>query len=123
MLESSPMNRGASIDTPLASRLSRDTNFLDRIAVDALSDILKAVRLEGAVYLDAEFTAPWCALATHGLEAIRERLPSAEHVICFHFIAAGGCKVRLGDGRDAFVMAGDLILFTHEEPQLMGSDL
>ena len=91
--------------------------------MDALSDILKAVRLEGAVYLDAEFTAPWCTLASHGLDAIRKRLPRAEHVICFHFVAAGRFKVRLGDGTEAQVAAGDLILFTHEEPQLMGSDL
>ena len=28
--------------------------------MDALSDVLKSVRLEGAVYLNAEFTAPWC---------------------------------------------------------------
>jgi len=28
--------------------------------MDALSDVLKFLRLEGAVYLNAEFTAPWC---------------------------------------------------------------
>jgi hypothetical protein len=28
--------------------------------MDALSDILNAVRLEGAVCLDVKFTAPWC---------------------------------------------------------------
>ncbi|HET9762469.1 MAG TPA: cupin domain-containing protein, partial [Casimicrobiaceae bacterium] len=28
--------------------------------MDALSEVLKSVRLEGALYLNAEFTAPWC---------------------------------------------------------------
>jgi len=40
--------------------LDRDAGLLVRGSVDALSDVLKAVRLDGAVYLNAEFTAPWC---------------------------------------------------------------
>jgi len=32
--------------------------------MDALSDVLKPVRLEGAVFLDAEFSAPWCLRGT-----------------------------------------------------------
>jgi Cupin len=28
--------------------------------VDALSDVLAAIRLDGAVYIKAEFKAPWC---------------------------------------------------------------
>jgi hypothetical protein len=30
---------------------------------DALSDLLRVVRLSGGVFLDAEFTAPWCVAA------------------------------------------------------------
>jgi len=42
--------------------------------VDALSDVLKSVRLEGAVYLNAEFTAPWCIRGELGLASVRARL-------------------------------------------------
>lgn len=28
--------------------------------MDALSDVLRFVRLTGGVFLEAEFTAPWC---------------------------------------------------------------
>ena len=31
--------------------------------MDALSDVLRVVRLKGGVFLHAEFTAPWCILA------------------------------------------------------------
>jgi hypothetical protein len=34
--------------------------------MDALSDLLRVVQLTGAVYLDAAFTAPWCAIGEPG---------------------------------------------------------
>jgi len=92
--------------------------------MDALSDVLKSVRLEGAVYINAEFTAPWCVQAKFGLASVRARLAGAEHVLFFHFLTEGACKVRLADSVEALdVAAGDLILFTNEDKHLMGSDL
>src|SRR5207247_1274246 len=66
--------------------------------MDALSDVLKSVRLEGAVYLNAEFTAPWCVQAKYGLASVRQRLAGAEHVVFFHFVTEGGFKVHVADG-------------------------
>ncbi len=91
--------------------------------MDALSDVLKSLRLEGAIYLKAEFTAPWCVQAKHGLQIVKERLGDAEHVVFFHFFAEGGCKVPLEDGSVIEVVAGDLLLFPMGGRQLMGSDL
>ena len=92
--------------------------------MDALSDVLKTIRLDGAIYVDAEFTAPWCINARYGFAHIRERLPQADHLLFFHFLVEGRCKVRLADGADAIeAQAGDLILFAKDEKHLMGSDL
>jgi AraC family transcriptional regulator, alkane utilization regulator len=92
--------------------------------MDALSDVLKSVRLEGAVYINAEFTAPWCVQAKFGLASVRARLAGAEQVVFFHFLTEGSCKVRLSDGAEVLdVAAGDLLLFAREEKHLMGSDL
>jgi AraC family transcriptional regulator, alkane utilization regulator len=92
--------------------------------VDALSDVLKSVRLEGAVYLNAEFTAPWCVQSRFGLASVRARLAGAEHVMFFHFLTEGRCKVRLADSKEELdVAAGDLVLFPNEDRHLMGSDL
>jgi AraC family transcriptional regulator, alkane utilization regulator len=91
--------------------------------MDALSDILKSVRLEGAVYLNAEFTAPWCVQGECGLVKVRERLASAEHVIFFHFLTEGHCKVRLADSAEVIdVTAGDVILLPQDDRHLLGSD-
>jgi AraC-like DNA-binding protein/alpha-D-ribose 1-methylphosphonate 5-triphosphate synthase subunit PhnG len=92
--------------------------------MDALSDVLKSVRLEGAVYLNAEFTAPWCVHSKFGLASVRARLAGADHVMFFHFVTEGRCKVRLAEGTEALdVAAGDLVLFPNEDRHLMGSDL
>jgi len=92
--------------------------------MDALSEVLKSLRLEGAVYLNAEFSAPWCVKAEHGLDIVRGQLANAEHVVFFHFFVEGGCKVPLADGTQALeVSAGDVLLFPQGDRQLMGSDL
>ena len=91
--------------------------------MDALSNVLKSVRLEGAMYLNGEFTAPWC-IRGECSAAMRERLPSAEHVVFFHFLTEGACKARLAEGGETLdVNAGDLILVPHFERHLLGSDL
>jgi len=92
--------------------------------MDALSDVLKSVRLEGAVYINAEFTAPRCIRGELGLASVRERLAGAEHVAFFHFLTEGACKVRLAEGGEVLeAVAGDLILFPREGKHLMGTDL
>jgi AraC-like DNA-binding protein len=92
--------------------------------MDALSDVLKSVRLEGALYINAEFTAPWCIRGELGLAAVRARFAGSEHVAFFHFLTEGACKVRLADGGDTLdATAGDLILFPQEGRHLMGTDL
>jgi AraC-like DNA-binding protein len=92
--------------------------------MDPLSGILKSVRLEGALYLNAEFTAPWCLRGKFGMSSIRQRLAGAEHVVGFHFLTEGGCKVKLVEGVEVLeVAAGDLVLFPQDDRHLMGSHL
>jgi len=56
--------------------------------------------------------------------SVRARLAGADHVVFFHFLTEGGCKVRLaGSAVPLDVAAGDLVLFPQEDKHLMGSDL
>jgi AraC-like DNA-binding protein len=92
--------------------------------MDALSDILRSVRLEGALYLNAEFTAPWCLRGKFGSASLRRRFAGAEHLVGFHFLTEGRCKVKLVDGAEVLqVASGDLVLFPQDDRHLMGSDL
>jgi AraC family transcriptional regulator, alkane utilization regulator len=92
--------------------------------MDTLSGVLKSVNLEGAIYLNAEFTAPWCIQGKFGVASVKQRLPMADHVVYFHFLTEGACKVRLADrGKVLDVTCGDLVLFPQDDKHVMGSDL
>jgi hypothetical protein len=49
--------------------------------MDALSDILCLVRPSGAVYLNADFTAPWCVVGQITPELCATFLPRAERIV------------------------------------------
>ena len=49
--------------------------------MDALLDLVRAMRLSGGVFLDAEFTSPWCVCSHVGPEDYGSFLPSPAHVI------------------------------------------
>ena len=92
--------------------------------MDALSDVLKSVRLEGGVYRDAEFSAPWCVEAKYGLETVSGQLAGAEHIMFFHFLIEGRCKVRLAQGGETFeAESGDFVLFPQDDKHILGTDL
>ena len=92
--------------------------------MDALSEMLKAVRLTSGIFLEVEFTAPWCIDSAPGDEDIAHILPNAEHVSLYHLVTEGRCKAKLpGPGPSVELEAGDLILFPHGDGHLLGSDL
>lgn len=92
--------------------------------MDALSDVLKSVHLEGAVFLNAEFTAPWCVRGESGMAIYKHRLAPVEHMVFFHFLTEGRCKVRLNEtGEVLELCGGDLVLFARDDRHLLGTDL
>jgi AraC-like DNA-binding protein len=92
--------------------------------MDALSEVLQAIRLDGAMYLDAEFTAPWCIEAQFGLHTATAHLPRSEHIAFFHVLTDGMCRARLVDGLEVLdLKPGDILLFPHDHPHLLGSDV
>ncbi|HXZ54655.1 MAG TPA: AraC family transcriptional regulator [Burkholderiales bacterium] len=87
--------------------------------MDALSDMLRLVKLTGAVYFAADFSAPWCISADD--EAAGGALPKSEHMIFFHLLTQGSCFARLPDGESVHFEAGDLIVLPHQDFHVMGS--
>jgi AraC-like DNA-binding protein len=89
--------------------------------MEVLSDVLKAVKLTGAVFLDAEFGEPWC-IAAQGKMA-RLLMPAAEHFIHYHYVVEGGCCAQVDKPDGMRLEAGDVVVFPHGDPHIMGSDL
>ena len=60
--------------------------------MDALSDVLRVVRLSGAVYLNGDFTTPWCLFGQADAALCAAFLPGSERVISYHLITEGSCS-------------------------------
>ncbi|MGA0025378.1 MAG: AraC family transcriptional regulator [Burkholderiales bacterium] len=92
--------------------------------MDALSEVLRVLRLDSGIFLEAEFTAPWCIDSAPGKDDVRHILPAAEHVTLYHLVIEGTCRARIPGVTDAVTLEpGDLIMFPHGDAHRLGSDL
>src|SRR6266704_2536181 len=63
--------------------------------MDVLSDVLKVVKLDGALFFNGEFSAPWCFHSRLTPDVARHLSPRAGHLIIFHFLTEGRAYARL----------------------------
>src|SRR5215475_10439939 len=89
--------------------------------MDILSDILRVVKLEGALFFNAEFSAPWCIHSRLTKEVAQALSPSAGHLIIYHFLREGRAYARLPDGRREELISGDIVIFPHGDPHYLGN--
>jgi AraC-like DNA-binding protein len=91
------------------------------MATDALSDLLRTVRLTGAAYFEIVAREPW-AIASPPRELILPKvLPDADHLIAYHVVTAGHCFATVGDGRPIALEAGQVLVVTNSDPHIMSS--
>ncbi|HEY1724776.1 MAG TPA: AraC family transcriptional regulator [Steroidobacteraceae bacterium] len=79
--------------------------------MDALSDVLAAVRLTGAVFLKMQLRERWSYLTAPARAIADVLMPEADHVIPYHLLTAGACYARLPDGEPLELRPGEVILF------------
>ena len=91
--------------------------------MDALSDVLRVVRLKGGVFLHAEFTAPWCVLSQVGREDCGSLLEGAEHLVLYHYVVEGRLTAQIPNGKPVEIEAGEVVIFPHNHQHLLGSRL
>lgn len=91
--------------------------------MDALSDVLRAVRLTGGVFLDAQFTAPWCVTARVSAEDCRPFLAAPAHVIAYHYVVSGKLLLQVDDDPVVEVRAGEIVLLPRNDFHKLGSAL
>src|ERR1041384_4193850 len=88
--------------------------------VEPLNEALERLRLEGAIYLRAEYTEGW-ALADQGGPFFAGLMhPGAERLILFHVVASGRCWVSTADGERYWASAGEVIVLPYGDAFLMG---
>jgi AraC-like DNA-binding protein len=88
---------------------------------DTLSDLLRAVRLHGAVFYHVEGYPPWVVENPHMREMIPAIMPGAEHMIEFHGVVKGSCWAAMTGESPIRLEAGDVVLFPQGDPHVMSS--
>ena len=115
-----PMPFGYLIWSPAG--LARTPNSAKITGMDVLSEVLKIVKLQGALFFNGEFSAPWCfdssakAMAPH-------LAPGPEHLITYHFLTEGRAYARLLGGQRVELTAGDIVIFPHGDAHTLGNGL
>ncbi len=81
--------------------------------MDAFSEVLSAVHMTSAIFLDVEFTAPWGVSVPDARKVAAVLAPTAEHVVSYHFIVEGDMLVRDEGGAELRLTAGDIVIMPY----------
>jgi hypothetical protein len=88
---------------------------------DVLSDVLRAVRLTGAVYFDFEASSPWVAEAPASREIAHVVMPGSERVIEYHVLVSGTAWGHAVGHPPMSLREGDVLIFPHGDAHVLSS--
>jgi len=90
--------------------------------MDALSEILQSVKLEGAVFFKAEFTAPWGFRSPPTREVAAFLRKGTKHIIVYHLLTQGRarCEVEHSAHRVELI-PGDIVVFPHGDAHILSN--
>src|SRR6266567_7433572 len=74
--------------------------------MDVLSTVLKTVKLEGAMFYNAEFSAPWSFRSPPSCLVAPYQVAGARHVIIYHLLAWAGLRECRGRSASFAVRRG-----------------
>jgi AraC family transcriptional regulator, alkane utilization regulator len=76
---------------------------------DVLSELLRALRLTGAVFMDGQFTSPFGLTSPARWDA-QDKMARLRHVSVFHLVAEGSCWLDAPGGSPCELSKGDIVL-------------
>jgi hypothetical protein len=91
--------------------------------MDALSDVLRAVRLSGAFFFDVQARAPWVAETPEGCSVVDAMFPGSDHLICYHLLIDGTCWVEIEGEEPIQMSAGDIVVLPHGDTHVLTTEL
>lgn len=96
-------------------------NALDLSKMDVLSELLKVVKLDSAIFFHCEFSSPWCYRAPESKCAAQLLSQSGRHVIIYHLLVRGRAYVHLQDGDRVSIDPGDIVTLPHGHAHYLGN--
>jgi AraC-like DNA-binding protein len=89
--------------------------------MDALSEVLKVVQLNGAIFFNARFTAPWRFASPPETMLAKLLGLAGERIVLYHYLVEGACLVELEGLAPVWLGAGDIVVFPHGDGHTMAS--
>lgn len=87
--------------------------------VDPLSDVLRAVRLSGAVFFQVAAGDPW-RVDLPAASLLAPLVPrGATHLVSYHLVIEGGCWLEMAGEPPVRLEAGDVLVLPHGDPYAM----
>ena len=100
-------------------------NFAEspRDRMDAFSEILSGVKLNGAVFFNAEFSAPWGFSVPASKQMAAERSLRERHILCFTIWSSRAAPLsRWQMGNPLELKSGDVVIFPNGDAHHMSSE-
>jgi AraC-like DNA-binding protein len=89
-------------------------------SVDLLSDLLRVVRLSGAVLLRGHLSAPWAVGSLPPTQIAPRLLPGARRLVPMHVVAAGHCRIAVRGGEPVALPPGSVAVLPYADPHVLG---
>lgn len=85
-----------------------------------MDEALRRLRLEGAIFLRAEYREPWSYESATGPATAAMLRPGTDRVVLFHLIASGTCWVAVAGGDKHWAGPGDVVVLPYGDQHQMG---
>ncbi|TXL82158.1 AraC family transcriptional regulator [Vineibacter terrae] len=109
-----------SLAVPSGRRLSAPVDA-GSAGKDVLSEVVRTVKLTGALFFLVEATSPWGIEVPHATTFGPIILPRAQHIVSYHIALAGSGYASLPGLEPVRFGAGDILVFPHADPYTMVS--
>ena len=120
-LSALPSNARARRTDPHTGTVSPSAAATDCGDVDILSDVLRTVRLTGALFFPMDVSSPWVDEVPNATEFTSIVLPGAQHVVSYHIVRRGRCWASLRGEAPVRLETGDVLVVPHGDPYMMAS--
>ena len=88
---------------------------------DILSDVLRGVRLRGAIFFYLSFGREWATGAPPAKDIAALVLPGADHVMEYHVVTRGAAWAAIVGQPPVQLAPGDIVMFPHGDAHVLSS--
>jgi AraC-like DNA-binding protein len=89
--------------------------------MDVLSEVLQVIKLQGAIFVNAEFSSPWSFRSPPSLSIMPRLAPGAGKLVLYHLLTEGRGYAWVDEAEPVLLEPGDVVIFPHGDSHVMGN--